>query len=55
MVNRKKLGLSQTELAEKLNVSNKLINKWETGTHFIIENTNGVYKVEKSFITDYFN
>lgn len=32
MVNRKKLGLSQTELAEKLNVSNKLISKWETGT-----------------------
>ena len=28
---RKSKGLSQTQLAKKMNVSNKLISKWETG------------------------
>ena len=28
---RKELGLTQSQLAEKLNISNKAISKWETG------------------------
>lgn len=28
---RKELGLTQQQLAEKLNVSDKVISKWETG------------------------
>lgn len=28
---RKKQGLTQLQLAEKLNVSNKTISRWETG------------------------
>ena len=31
MLLRKQKGMSQSELAQKLNVSNKLISKWETG------------------------
>lgn len=31
---RHKLGLTQTQLAEKLNVSNKAVSKWETGSGF---------------------
>ncbi len=32
MLLRKQHGMSQADLAKKLNVSNKLISKWETGT-----------------------
>ncbi len=32
--NRKKQGLSQKELAEKLNVTDKAISKWERGLSF---------------------
>lgn len=28
---RKELGLTQQQLAEKLNISDKVISKWETG------------------------
>ena len=28
---RKSKGLSQTELGEKLNVTNKAVSRWETG------------------------
>lgn len=28
---RKELGLTQQQLAEKLNVSDKVVSKWETG------------------------
>ena len=28
---RRELGLSQQELAERLNVTNKAVSKWETG------------------------
>ena len=28
---RRKLGLSQTALAEKLNVTSQAVSKWETG------------------------
>ena len=31
---RKRLGITQKELAEKLHVSDKTVSKWETGTHF---------------------
>ena len=31
---RKKLGLTQQELAEKLNVSSKAVSKWETGAGY---------------------
>jgi len=32
--NRKKQGLSQKELAEKLNITDKAISKWERGLSF---------------------
>jgi transcriptional regulator with XRE-family HTH domain len=32
--NRKRLGLTQEQLAEKLNVSNKTVSKWETGKSY---------------------
>jgi transcriptional regulator with XRE-family HTH domain len=31
---RKKLNLTQRDMAEKLNVSDKTISKWETGVNF---------------------
>lgn len=31
---RKKLNLTQREMADKLNVSDKTISKWETGVNF---------------------
>ena len=31
---RKKKGYTQTQLAEKLNVSNKAISHWETGRYY---------------------
>ena len=31
---RKKMGITQTELAAKLNVSHKTISKWENGQGF---------------------
>ena len=32
--NRKRLGLTQEQLAERLNVSNKTVSKWETGKSY---------------------
>lgn len=32
--NRKKHGLSQKELAEKLNITDKAVSKWERGLSF---------------------
>lgn len=32
--NRKKQGLSQNELASKLNISDKAVSKWERGISF---------------------
>ena len=34
VVNRKKLKLTQRELAERINVSDKQISKWETGISY---------------------
>lgn len=32
--NRKKLGMSQKELANKLNITDKAVSKWERGLSF---------------------
>ena len=44
---RKEKGLTQEELAEKINVSNKTISKWEVGIN--VPDTNCLYELSKVF------
>ena len=36
---RKEKGLTQMQLAEKLNITNRAVSKWETGIYIIISLT----------------
>ncbi len=44
---RRDKGITQEELAERINVSNKTISKWEVGVN--IPDTNGLYLLSKEF------
>ena len=47
---RTKLNLSQTELAEKIGVTNKAVSKWETGKSK--PTTNAIQKLASLFKID---
>ena len=50
---RTKLNLSQTELAEKIGVTNKAVSKWETGKSKPTTNANDAAKKEMERIEKY--